>query len=453
MNRLVFPAPQLAALRSRLLNTSNERAAFVFAQPVSVNEMGWHLVATEFEVVDDSTYSVQEPDSLQIPPEKIAQLLKRAREDRLSVVLAHTHPWQGPVFPSPADRLGEKELLPTIFRRVPGVPHGRLIFGHKDTHAALFSSPGSEEAMSVREVGSYVTEPPSLASEAVSDAAYDRQVRAFGAEGQLRISKTTVGIVGLGGTGSLVAQSLAHLGVRNFILIDPDVIEQSNLNRVVGSRDVDVGARKVDIARRLILSVRPDANAICMADDITEQEVARTLIATDFLFSCTDSHGSRAVLAQLCYQNFIPLVDLGVRIDVEDGQVRDVVGRVQMLAPGLACIVCTGLLNPELVRRELLSKSERNADKYIVGGGIKQPAVVTINASVAGSATSMFLSAVAHAPFDARNQVFLFRKGVVRPISVTSDPDCPVCSPSGFYGKGDSWPQPGRPASAVGSQE
>ena len=93
----------------------------------------------------------------------------------------------------------------------------------------------------------------------VSDM-FDRQVRAFGAAGQQRLGDTRVAIIGLGGTGSIAAQQLVHLGVRKFVLIDPDTIEVTNLNRVVGATAQDVGASKVSVAARYIKSFSSEAD-------------------------------------------------------------------------------------------------------------------------------------------------------------------------------------------------
>src|SRR2546430_1634402 len=57
-----------------------------------------------------------------------------------------------------------------------------------------------------------------------ADARYDRQTRLFGMAGQERIGDFKVAIVGLGGVGSHVAQQLAYLGTKRFILIDADIV-------------------------------------------------------------------------------------------------------------------------------------------------------------------------------------------------------------------------------------
>jgi len=76
------------------------------------------------------------------------------------------------------------------------------------------------------------------------------------------LGSCVVAIVGLGGGGSHIAQQLAHLGVRNFRLIDPDRAEESNLNRLIGAKAGDVPKRvhKTLISSRLIKGIIPTAS-------------------------------------------------------------------------------------------------------------------------------------------------------------------------------------------------
>src|SRR5438309_335121 len=75
------------------------------------------------------------------------------------------------------------------------------------------------------------------------------------------LSETSVGVVGLGGGGSHIVQQLAHLGVGKFFLFDHDLVEESNLNRLIGANRQDVlkATPKVEIAARLIRGVNPSA--------------------------------------------------------------------------------------------------------------------------------------------------------------------------------------------------
>jgi molybdopterin/thiamine biosynthesis adenylyltransferase len=80
-----------------------------------------------------------------------------------------------------------------------------------------------------------------------------------------------VGIVGLGGGGSHVVQQLAHMGVGGYVLADPDRIDYTNTNRLVGGTlaDVQKRASKVSIAERAIRSLKPDARIVSVVGSWT----------------------------------------------------------------------------------------------------------------------------------------------------------------------------------------
>jgi tRNA A37 threonylcarbamoyladenosine dehydratase len=83
----------------------------------------------------------------------------------------------------------------------------------------------------------------------------------LGANSEQRLAEITVGLVGLGGGNSHVAQQLAHVGVGNFVLADADDISLTNLNRLIGGTWWHVLKRtsKVAIMKRMILAINPKA--------------------------------------------------------------------------------------------------------------------------------------------------------------------------------------------------
>jgi molybdopterin-synthase adenylyltransferase len=158
----------------------------------------------------------------------------------------------------------------------------------------------------------------------------------------------------------------------------------------------------------------------------------------DFIFCCTDSHGSRHVINQLAYQYFIPCIDMGVAITVDNGRVTFFGGKVHMLAPGLACLVCTdGFLSPQEVRWDLSNERQRTADPYFSGRvNIKQPAVISINSAAASQAVTMFLAAVAGIPTAVRSNALRGIQGTMRPLESTPRAGCINCSEAAYFGKG-----------------
>src|SRR5690349_6480659 len=126
MSRLIFAGDGLRTLGEHLLSSDLERGALLLAQPVSVPPDSYRLLVTETILLNDEAYSRQSQVGLEIPPQVLAPVIKRARDTHQSIVLAHTHPWDGRVEPSHIDRSGEALLLPVFFRRASGVPHARL---------------------------------------------------------------------------------------------------------------------------------------------------------------------------------------------------------------------------------------------------------------------------------------------------------------------------------------
>jgi hypothetical protein len=143
----------------------------------------------------------------------------------------------------------------------------------------------------------------------------------------------------------------------------------------------------------------------------------------------------------LAYQYLVPCIDIGIRIDADEGRIKSMAGRVQMLAPTLSCLQCNGFLDPEMVRRDLMSDVERAQDRYIVGDPQPQPAVISLNSTASSLAVTMFLAAVIGFPMKARNQNYIIGEGAVRGVAAEPLKDCIVCSASrGALAKGDSWP-------------
>ena len=257
---------------------------------------------------------------------------------------------------------------------------------------------------------------------------FDRQVRAFGAAGQRRLGTLRVAIVGLGGTGSIISQQLVHLGIRRFVLVDPDLLEDTNLNRVVGATPDDVGSAKVSVASRYIKGFDATADVETVHGDVVHDAVAQKLAQVDLILCCTDSHGSRSVVQQVAYQHLIPCIDLGSTIIQRDGQVTGIYGRVQLLSPTLPCLWCSELLDPSEVRRDMMNEAERRLDPYIIGSREPAPSVISLNGTVVSLAISMILGVVAEAPLDSTHLIYSAMTPSLRSVRGTPKPDCFICS-------------------------
>ena len=87
---------------------------------------------------------------------------------------------------------------------------------------------------------------------------FDRTAALIGEAGVELLRQKKVAVFGLGGVGSFVAESLARAGVGSLVLVDKDVIEESNLNRQLYALHSTVGRPKVEVAKERCLDINPD---------------------------------------------------------------------------------------------------------------------------------------------------------------------------------------------------
>ena len=286
-------------------------------------------------------------------------------------------------------------------------------------------------------------EKPVAVVEQIGMNKYDRQIRAFGEDGQRRIETTTVGVVGLGGTGSHIAQGLAYLGVRSFVVVDDDRVEDTNLNRLVGAvpEDARNGALKVDVAARLIHQIAPDAEVHVVAKNLRHREALETLLACPTIFGCVDHDAPRLILMELAASYELVLVDSASEFipapdDLKKGRIVEIGGRVVLSRPGDFCLACADQIDMDQAREELLSSEARaihRAHGYGLGDDVPAPSVISLNGVIANLAITewlfmvtgfrepnRFVRYVAYRDGDPKNRNVVVREDRRRP-------DCYTC--------------------------
>ena len=95
-------------------------------------------------------------------------------------------------------------------------------------------------------------------------------------------------VVGLGAVGSWVACCLVQTGVRRLVLVDPDVVELSNLHRQLGYRTSDVGRPKVDALSDALMRYRPDLDIERCPVELSEESLERIEGGVDLVINCAD---------------------------------------------------------------------------------------------------------------------------------------------------------------------
>ncbi len=92
------------------------------------------------------------------------------------------------------------------------------------------------------------------------DNKFSRTEMLFGNEGMEKLNEAKVAVFGLGGVGSFVCEGLARAGVGNFVLVDYDKVDETNINRQLIATTKTVGKYKIDLMKERILDINPQAN-------------------------------------------------------------------------------------------------------------------------------------------------------------------------------------------------
>ncbi len=435
-----------SAARDSLFTEDGYENAGVFLCGLAKTKTGGRLLAREFVPVPFDLYQARLPYHLEIAPQFYNDLVTRCEKTGLHPVIVHSHPMSGAAKYSQSDNYGEAHLLPVLQSLLPDRIVASLVATRDSANGRRFINDEFKNLIGMRILGPSIKTinfHDGLHKEKVIEHRYDRQVRAFGAPRQRLLSSLKIGIIGLGGTGSIVAEQLARLGAKEIILVDNDLLEESNLSRVLGSTHRDVGKAKVDVLKRYLAKIT-SATIVTIKDTAIKQSVLLQLSDCDLIFGCVDNDRSRATLNRFAYQYFIPVIDMGVRLDARSGSVAAAAGRVSLIGPNMTCLRCSHHLNPERIRSESLPALERKnlaKEGYVMGLEEAAPAVISLNMVVAGLAVTGFLNAFLGLTggLQATNQIYDATSGSVFPISQVHEVDCDVCDPmTGVKAVGDA---------------
>lgn len=441
-NKIVLLESQLKLLRELLFDRPGvEGAAFLLCGE-SRSARATKLIVNAITPIASQDFLRREADGLSISSAALMRVAKLAKYEGLSVIFAHSHPQGVPHFSDQDDR-EEERLLPFLQARIPDRVHGTLVLTEDDICGRLYV-PQRTSADAVMVVGQRIRNWSSDGQNTVAPF-FDRQVRAFGQDIQRLLTGLHVAIVGLGGTGSPLAEQLCRLGVGRLSLFDGDRLDITNINRVYGSAVADAGRFKVDIAKKHLDGIGLGTVIDVYSEHITAEGTARALRDCDVAFGCTDKELPRAILVQLVLRYCIPVFDLGVLIDSHNGTISGVHGRVTTLLPGEACLFCRGRISAEAIRVEALSDADRQnqvRDGYAPELREPAPAVIAFTSATASAAVSELLHRLTGFMGMERqsSEVLLaFDQTRIRTNRIEPRENC-VCGDQSFWGRGDVEP-------------
>ena len=162
---------------------------------------------------------------------------------------------------------------------------------------------------------------------------------------QNNIARMKIGIVGLGSVGCIIAEAMARIGVSDIVLIDPDKIEEHNLDRLLYGTKKNIGYYKVDIVEKFIKkhATARDVKVKKIPFSIHYEHVYQEALSCDFLFSCVDRPMPRDVLNFIAFSHLIPVIDGGVAVTINKPKNEFYAHwRSHLITPYHQCLRCNG---------------------------------------------------------------------------------------------------------------
>jgi molybdopterin/thiamine biosynthesis adenylyltransferase len=421
-----FKHDALNDLRASLLeDLSREHFAVLLGKTQKIN--GYTII----NVIDvlfpaQSDYNQQSVAFLRIKKAFIHKALVELtqRYDVDTIIDVHTHPFtQAHVSFSATDDGDERTFFRFLKEKFEGINYASIVFSQRQYSArvwtfssgsivarkALIKTQTSRESIASADFREHTETPYEKTAVLEGNGFFNRSAAVLGLDVMRTIMHDqNISIIGVGGLGSIVAEHLIHMGFHEINLIDPDVLEVSNLNRVVGAyyEDAQQKRYKVDVVKRHLTSINPKATVLACRKDVHDREVEAVLALSDWMIVATDNHSSRLRVQELSIQYFVPLVSVGVNITVKDSKIEDMSGEVITARVGdYLCLNCLHRINPTKVASEMHpDQAIREAlvkKGYVTGMDVKEPAVKTLNTYLATMAVDTLINQYT----DARSHV------------------------------------------------
>ena len=337
--------------------------------------------------------------------ETLVPLIKKAKQKGWSILKVHSHLDNDTSF-SLLDDDADRDLFPSVYgwmdnelphisviMRPTGYMFGRVVTSRGDFTPLsavnlvgddlMFWRTGKEQIL-VPEFGTRV-------AQTFGEGTYDllRSIKA--------------GVIGCSGTGGLMVEQLARNGIGKLLLVDPDVVEEKNLNRIPNTTQQDAINRtaKVSVLSKSIEKMGLGTEVMALQKNLIDPETVLAVADCDIVFGCLDTVEGRHVLNRLASFYTIPYIDMGVRLIADgNGNVDEVCGNVHYLKPDGSSLLSRELYTEEELRAESLFRTNpkeyeaRRKDGYIKNVTEEKPAVISVNMTVAALAMNEFLARI-----------------------------------------------------------
>lgn len=138
---------------------------------------------------------------------------------------------------------------------------------------------------------------------------YNRTEMLIGKDNLNILNNANILILGIGGVGSYVLESLARVGIGNITIVDKDVIDVTNINRQIIATTSSVGLNKVDVAKDRVYDINSNIKLKTLKEKISVDNIDK-IISNEFnyVIDCIDDFKAKIEVIKYCYDNDIKII-------------------------------------------------------------------------------------------------------------------------------------------------
>lgn len=361
---------------------------------------------------------------------RLREILARAARDNLALLKVHSHPTGHRDFSS-LDDASDADLFSAVGLKVPGTHLSAVMLPDGEVFARTMLGGrigGRVERVTVIGDEIHLYGPR---AEGGSNRDFDlRHRQAFGDHTADILAGMSIAVIGVSGTGSPVVEMLARLGVGRIVLIEFDVVEEKNLNRIWGSRRAHAEARlnKALMTKRHIEGIGLGTVVEALDASVDHPDAIAAVATCDVAFGCMDTFEGRDVLNRVATFYSMAYIDIGVRLDANGaGGIASMSASVHYLKPGGSSLRSRGVYTDEDLRAEYLRRTDpafyedQVRRGYIRGAKVESPAVISINTAASAMAVNELLARLhpyrtrPNAEFAVQKLLFSHGRTITRP--------------------------------------
>lgn len=359
------------------------------------------LLVREIVLVPHEACTLRKPNRIIWPGLWIEKAIDLSESENLTIILIHSHP--GGLFEfSKADNESDRLVIPGLFHAHGNLHGSAIMVPDGRVRARLYEPSGETHGIDlVSVIGDEITftwgSPKFLIGSTGRPVAFTSGMVA-------ELGCLRAAVIGVSGTGSIVAEQVSRLGFGRVELIDFDQVESHNLNRILNATLEDANQRrlKVEMFAAAVADYRGEGIASAVPASITTRNAVLAASQADILFCCVDTLEARQIADLLSQAFLLPLFDMGVTIPVRKDNggiaIADVCGRIDYVQPGGSTLLDRGVYSPAGLRAEYLRHTAADAHRhelevgYIKGMVEEAPSVITLNMRAASAAVSEFIA-------------------------------------------------------------